>query len=185
MTGQGFDLTTRFMKWGLFGVLFAVAPAPVIVFETFMTGPVIFLAASIVTMVADQWVPGNTMTPTLIGYFILHLILFAGLYYLGAVAAAKLIGLIANRRARAAIFAALIMVALAPVFLPVYGGAGIHGGNWGTLAWFFEILDGSHFGPRATAKIYGGFLALLGAACVGMLLRLRSRRKKARPHQTG
>jgi ABC-type multidrug transport system permease subunit len=125
------------------------------------------------------------MTPTLIGYFILHLILSAGLYYLGAMAAASLIGLIANRRARAAGFLALVMAASAPAFLPNYGGAGIHGGNWGTLAWFFEILDGSHFGPWAAAKIYGGFLVLLAAACVYMLLRLRSRRKKARPHQTG
>ncbi len=177
MTGRRFDPDDRFMKWALFAVLFAAAPAPVIVFESFMTGPVIFLAASIATMTAELWVPGNTMTPTLIAYFTLHLMLFAGLYLLAAMAAAKAISLIPARPARLACFAAAALGALALAFLPVYGGAGIHGGNWGTLARFFEILEGSHFGPQAAAKIYGGFFALLGA---GVLYRGLRRRAKAR-----
>ena len=169
----------RFMKWGLFAALFAVAPAPVIVFQTFMTEPVIFLAASIVTMTAEQWASGTTMTPMLIAYFALHLILFAGLYFLGAMAAARLICLIPNRPARTAAFAAAVMAALALALLPVYGGAGIHGGNWGTLAWFFGTLDSSHFGPRAVVIIYGGYFALLGAACLYRKLRGRRAARQA------
>ena len=185
MTDQHFDLTTRLMKWGLFAVLFATAPAPVIVFKTFMTGPVIFVAASIVTMIAEQWAPNTAMSPMLIGYFALHLMLFTGLYFLAAIGLARLISLIPARPARIIGFLGLIIAALAPAFLPLYGGAGIHGGDWGTLAWFFEILDRSHFGPWAAVKIYGGLGAVLGAACLYVLLRHGNRRGKPRPHQAG
>ena len=179
MTDQHFDLTTRFMKWALFAVLFLTAPAPVIVFDSFMTGPVIFLAASIAPMTAEQWVPGNTMTPTLIAYFALHLMLFAGLYLLAAMGAAKVISLIPARPARVACFAAAALGALALALLPVYGGAGIHGGNWGSLARFFETLEASHFGPQAAAKIYGGFFALLGAGVLYRELRRRTKSRRA------
>ena len=185
MTDQQFDLTTRAMKWGLFTALFATAPAPVIVFKTFMTGPVIFVAASITMMIAEQWAPATTMTPMLIGYFALHLMLFAGLYFLAAMALARLISLIPDGSARIIGFSGLIIAALVPAFLPLYGGAGIHGGNWGNLAWFFEILGPSHFGPWAAAIIYGAFLALICAALVCKKLTHTNRRGKSRPHQSG
>ncbi len=173
MSDQRFDPDYRFMKWGLFTVLFLTAPAPVIVFQSFMTGPLIFLAASVLTMTAEQWVPGNTMTWALIGYFTLHLMLFAGIYLLAAMAAARLISLIPGSRARAATIAAAAMGALLVALLPAYGGAGIHGGRWGPLTRFFETLNGSHFGPLAAIKIYGPFAVFLGAGYLYRKLRRR------------
>ena len=171
-------LTTPVMKWGMFALLFLVAPAPVIVFKTFMTGPVIFVAASLVSLIAEAFVPAYAVSVEIVGFFALHLVLYAGLSYLAAMVAAKGLSLIANRRARAVAFWALSLGISSVAFFPVYGGAGAHGGAWGPITFFFSKLNDSHFGPHAALNIYGPFLASLGAgALIRLAWRARARGK--------
>ena len=177
MGGDRLDFTTPVMKWGLFAVAFLVAPAPVIVFETFMTGPVVFVAASLVSLIAEAFGPSGTAPIQIVGYFAIHLLLFAGLYYLAAAVMAKGLSLIANRRARALAFAALVPGAAMVAMLPVYGGAGAHGGAWGPLSFFFDKLNDSHFGPHAALTIYGPLLLGLGAVALVRMVRRRAHGK--------
>jgi hypothetical protein len=163
MGGDRLTFTTAIMKWGLFTVLFLVAPAPVIVFDSFMTGPVIFVAASLISLINESLVPAGTARVEIIGFFAIHLLLYVLLDTLAAWGIAKGLALIANGWARGWAFAAIAVGVAAVGFLPVYGGAGIHGGAWGPITFFFAILDESHFGPNAALTIYGPFALLLAA----------------------
>jgi hypothetical protein len=165
MGGDRLYFTTATMKWGLFAVFFLVAPAPVIVFNSFMTGPVIFVAASLISLIAEAFTPGAAPNVEIIGYFAIHLLLFVLLYYLAALGTAKGLALIANRRVRHCAFAALVLGGALVAFCPVYGGAGIHSGAWGPITFFFAKLNESHFGPNAALYIYGPFLLSLAAVC--------------------
>ncbi len=179
MGGDRLAFTTPIMKWGLFAVLFLVAPAPVIVFKSFMTGPVVFVAASLVSLIADALVRPGTVSVEIIGYFAVHLLLFVSLYYLAAAVVAKGLSLIANRRARGACFSALALGAAMVATLPLYGGAGLHGGAWGSIIFFFAKLNESHFGPNAALVVYGPFLLCLGAGLVVWKVRRPRRRGNA------
>lgn len=179
MGGNRLAFTTPVMKWGLFAVLFLVAPAPVIVFKTFMTGPVVFVAASLVSLIAEAFRPSSTAHIQIIGYFAIHLLGFVLLYYLAAVVMAKGLSLIANRRVRRWAFAALALGAAMVAVLPVYGGAGAHGGAWGPIIFFFAKLNDSHFGPNAALTIYGPLLPCLGVGAVFWMVRRRGARGKA------
>lgn len=163
MGGERLALTTAIMKWGLFVAFFLVAPAPVIVFESFMTGPVIFVAASLVSLIAEVRVPTGAASVEFIGYFAIHLLLFALLYYLAAVVIAKGLTLINERRARGWAFAVVLLGVAAMGAFSLYGGAGIHGGAWGPITFFFAKLNDSHFGPHAALNIYGPFVLSLAA----------------------
>ena len=179
MGGDRPAFTTPVMKWGLFAVLFLVAPAPVIVFKTYMTGPVVFVAASLVSLIAEALRPSGTAHAQIVGYFAIHLLLYAGFYYLAAVVIAKGLSFVANRRVRAFAFAALALGAALMAVLPVYGGAGTHGGAWGPINFFFAKLNDSHFGPNAALTIYGPLLLCLGAGALVRMVRWRRARGKA------
>lgn len=157
-------LTFRAMKWGLFAAFFAVAPAPVVVFESFMTGPVVFVAATAVSLIRDSLVSSGAAGVEIVGYFLVHLTIYLFLYGVAASALAKGMSLIGNTKARAAAFAALAAGIGCLGVLPLYGGAGIHGGVWGSLAFFFDTLNRSHFGPNSVLTIYGP--AALALGCV-------------------
>ncbi len=179
MGGDRLAFTTPVMKWGLFAVLFLVAPAPVIVFKTFMTGPIVFVAASLVSLIAEAFRPSSTAHIQIIGYFAIHLLGFVLLYYLAAVVMAKGLSLIANRRVRRWAFAALSLGIGSVAFFPVYGGAGAHGGAWGPIFFFFAKLNDINFGPNAALTIYGPLMPCLGVGAVFWMVRRRRARGKA------
>lgn len=154
-------LSYRTMKWALFALLFAIAPAPVIVFGSFMTGPVIFVAATVISLIRDALLPTGAAGVEIVGYFLVHLAIYLFLYGLAAAAAAKGLSLIGPRLIRGGAFAALAAAIGVLGALPLYGGAGIHRGAWGSIAFFFRVLEGSHFGPHAAAAIYGPALFAL------------------------
>ena len=98
-------MTYSVMKWALFTLLLLVAPALLFLVMAFMFMPAIFFAAGILYMIPKALVPAHTSeTLTFIGFFGLHLLIYVGLYYLISVAAAKLLFLIRNARARNAAF---------------------------------------------------------------------------------
>jgi hypothetical protein len=163
MRGKTAGLSYGTMKWGLFAALVAVAPAPVVVFDSFMTGPVIFVAANVVSLTWDALGAESAAGVEIVGYFVVHLVIYVFLYGLAASAAAKGLSLIDNRRARAGGFVALVASIAMVGVLPLYGGAGIHRGAWGSIAFFFGVLDRSHFGPTAVVTIYGPAVLVLGA----------------------
>ena len=75
--------------------------------------------------------------------------------------------------------AALALGAAMVAVLPVYGGAGAHGGAWGPIIFFFAKLNDSHFGPNAALTIYGPLLPCLGVGAVFWMVRRRRARGKA------
>ena len=165
------------MKWGLFALLFLLAPAPVIVFRDFMTGPVVFVAASLVSLIYEALVPGGASGVEIIGYFAVHLAIYLFLYGVGASAIAKALTRIADRRARGGMFAAVSLAAAALPVLPIYGGAGLHGGAFGPIAFFFAKLNESHFGPNAALTVYApAVLCLAAGGAIGLIRRHRARR---------
>ncbi len=165
MATQGTGPTYTAMKWSLFAVLFCVAPAPVIVFERFMTGPVIFVAATAVALIADSLRPAGAGGVETAGYVLVHLAIYLFLYGVLASAAAWALTAIGNRAVRWIAFAVLAAGCAMVGLAPLYGGAGLHGGAFGTITFFFEVLDRSHFGPHAAVLIYG--LAALAALALG------------------
>ncbi len=165
MATQGTGPTYTAMKWSLFAVLFCVAPAPVIVFERFMTGPVIFVAATAVALIADSLRPAGAGGVEITGYVLVHLAIYLFLYGVLASAAAWALTAIGNRAVRWIAFAVLAAGCAMVGLAPLYGGAGLHGGAFGTITFFFEVLDRSHFGPHAAVLIYG--LAALAALALG------------------
>lgn len=168
MSRKDGGLSYRTMKWGLFAALFAMAPAPVIVFQSFMTGPVIFVAATVVSLIGDALRPAGAAGVEIVGYFLVHLAIYLFLYGIAASAVAKGLSLIGAAGIRSAGFAVLVAGILGLGVFPLYGGAGIHGRVWGSIAFFFRVLDRSHFGPHAAVAIYGpaalAFGALLGVS---------------------
>lgn len=154
------------MKWGLLAVLFLFAPAPVVVFETFLTGPVVFVAATVVSLSVDALGPNGAGGAMIIGFFAVHLTIYVFLYAFVASAFARSLAAVANPRLRGAVFAGLVLVAGGVGFLPLYGGAGLHGGEWGSLAFFLAVLNESHYGPNAVLTIYGPAVFVLGAGAV-------------------
>jgi hypothetical protein len=151
------------MKWVLFAAFFAMAPAPVIVFESFMTGPVIFVAANVISLIRDALGPAGAAGVEIVGFFLVHLAIYLFLYGLAASAAAKGLSLIGNAAMRGAACAALVALIGLVGILPLYGGAGIHRGAWGSIVFFFRVLDRSHFGPDAAVTIYGPAVLAFGA----------------------
>lgn len=150
------------MKWGLMAVLFCIAPAPVIVFQSFQTGPVIFVAATLVALAADAMRPTGAAGAEIIGFFAVHLAIYLFLYGVAASAVAKALTFIADPWARGVAFAGLAMAAGGVAFLPLYGGAGLYGGAFGPITFFFRVLNRSHFGPDAVLAIYGPAALILG-----------------------
>jgi len=176
VVGEQAELTYRRMKWGLFAALFGIAPAPVIVFDSFMTGPVIFVAATVMSLIRDALRPTGAAGVEIVGYFLVHLSIYLFLYGLAAAAAAKGLSLIGNRVIRGLGLAALVAAVGVLGVLPLYGGAGIFRGAWGSIAFFFRVLNHGHFGPDAALTIYGPAVLLLG-----VLLGIRwARRQSAR-----
>jgi len=163
----------RVMKWTLFAVLVLVAPAPVVAFQSFLTGPVIFVLAQLLYMTVDIRPEGGVWHGQIIGYFAVHLVMYGALYYALAAGMARLVALAARPWVRAAALTALCFTALALAALPLYGGAGIYGGSRGSLFRFFAVLETTHFGPNAALKIYGPALAVLGALALWRLCRPR------------
>lgn len=175
MDTDGRSFTLPLMKWGLFAIFFCIAPAPVIVFESFMTGPVIFVAASLISLINDAWVSPGTAPVELLAFFAIHLLLYILLYYWAAAAVAKGLGFVADGRIRGGLFVVLVLGAGMTAFLPLYGGAGIHGGSWGPMAFFFARLNESHFGPGAALTIYPPFAFFLAV----LLVCVRCRRRRS------
>jgi hypothetical protein len=163
------------MKWALFTLLLLIAPALLFLVMAFMFMPAIFFAAGILYMIPKALVPAHTSeTLTFIGFFGLHLLIYVGLYYLIAVAAAKLLFLIRNARARNAAFAFLFIGVVALALFPVYGSGGHGPAEWRSLPGVFQEVN-NDYGPYTVAIVYGAFFLCLAA----LWLYRRHRRKRS------
>lgn len=150
------------MTWPLFVLFALVAPAPVIAFESFVTGPVVFVLAQFLYMLVDARLGADIWHPHVIMFFAVHLVMYGLGYFIIAWCAARLLSLIRGDDARRAVAATLVAAVGALALLPVYGGGGIFGGAHGSLFAFFSVLEETHFGPDAALKVYGPALTVLG-----------------------
>jgi hypothetical protein len=150
------------MKWALFALLVLVAPAPVVAFDSFVTGPVVFVLAQLLYMLADARSGTDIWNPQIIMFFAVHLAIYGFGYFIVAWGAAQVLALIGRSGARHAALAVCALGAAALTALPIYGGGGIFGGTWGSLPAFFMVLERTHFGPDAELKIYGPAFTILG-----------------------
>jgi hypothetical protein len=150
------------MKWALFALLVLVAPAPVVAFDSFVTGPVVFVLAQLLYMLVDARSDADIWNPQIIMFFAVHLATYGFGYFIVAWGATQLLALIGCSGARFVALAVFALGVAALAALPIYGGGGIFGGNWGSLSAFFMVLERTHFGPDAALKIYGPALTILG-----------------------
>lgn len=148
-------------KWVLLALLVLTAPAPVVAFESFVTGPLLFVLAQLLYMLADSAAPGSVWHPHIIGFFVVHLAMYGFGYFIIAWAIARLAHW-TGPRARRVLLSLFVLAVGALAFAPVYGGGGIFGGMRGSLFYFFTVLETTHFGPAAALKLYGPALAVLG-----------------------
>lgn len=169
------------MKWALFAALFLVAPAPVIVQHSFMTGPVVFLGATVITMIADSFTPDSVMNRTIIGYFVVHLTLYSILYFVISMLCSMFLISFKRFAARGAALSTIVIGIVSLAVFPLYGGAGIYRGRWMNLAAFFEATNNGVLGPRAALSIYGPVFACVA----GYVIYRTIRRKRSQAIDNG
>jgi len=164
--------TYPFVKWTLFTLLMLIAPSLLFLVMAFMFVPAIFFAAGIVYMIPKALVPSQTMeTLTFIGFFGVHLLVYAGVYYLLSVIGAKLLFLVRNPTTRNTAFAVVCLGVMLMALLPVYGGGGHGPIRWNTLLDVFHELN-RDYGPYTVLAVYGSYVV-----CVAALMGYRKHRR--------
>ena len=165
-------VTYPLVKWTLFTLLMLVAPSLLFLVMAIMFVPAIFFAAGIVYMIPKALVPSQTMeTLTFIGFFGVHLLVYAGVYYLLSVIGAKLLFLVRNPTTRNTAFAVVCLGVMSMALLPVYGGGGHGPIRWNTLLDVFHELN-RDYGPYTVLVVYGSYIV-----CVAALLGYRKHRR--------
>ena len=163
-----------FMKWSYFLLLLLTAPALLFLVQAFMTLPAIFFAAGIFYMIPEALQPSRSMESlTFIGFFAIHLLIFAGLYLLLSMLFAKLLSLIHGAELRRIAFAALCVVTVAATIFPLYGSGGHGATTWRNLPGVLSDINAS-YGPLSVIAVYGG------AALCALAIHTWRRRRRSR-----
>ena len=165
-TGSLSPASYPLMKWTLFTALLLIAPALLFLVQVFMFIPVIFLAAGILFMIPKAVVTSHTMeTLTFIGFFGVHLLIYAGMYLLISMVCAKLLFLIRNPITRNAAFAFVCLGVMSVTLFPVYGSGGHGPATWGSLFDLFQEVN-SGYGPYTVVIVYGSYLVFISTLLV-------------------
>ena len=164
------------IKWTLFTALLLTVPVLLFLVQAFLFLPAIFLAAGVVVVVPKLFAPGHAAESVWFLLFLgVHLLVYAGLYYLLSLLAAKAIALI-KPPAGWLIATTLVLAGLLVVtFLPVYGGGGHGPAAWGPLSHLFAEIN-RDYGRHAAVLVYGAtFVCFAAVLLVRRWRRLRSR----------
>jgi hypothetical protein len=169
-------LTYPFMKWTLFTVLVLIAPSLLFLVMAFMFMPAIFFAAGILYMIPKALVPAHASeTLTFIGFYGVHLLIYAGLYYLFSVAGAKLLFLIRNPITRNTAFSVVCLGVMFVALFPAYASGGHGPVKWHSLPDVFREVNNG-YGAYTVAIVYGSYFVCLAA----VLLYRKHRRNRIR-----
>jgi hypothetical protein len=164
-------VTERTFRRLLWAALLLVAPTLVFLVQVIFVVPTIFVPAGLVYMgyklVAYGW---NSEMPIFIGFFLLHLAVFGGLYALLAWLVGKLCCLIFPERLRLIPMALLLAGLAALTQLPIYGGAGHGPGKFGPIQFVIAEL-GRDYGAGAVYAVYGAGVLIGGLPFIPACLR--------------
>ena len=143
------------IKWTIFVALFLTVPAMLFLVQAVIFFPAIFFLAGIVFMVPKALIHlGSYDTLTFLVIFVIHLLVYFGIYYLVSVIAAKLISLIHSANVKKIIVATILAGLVILTQLPVYGGGGHGPIKWVTLSEFLTDLNKS-YGKFTVVGVYG------------------------------
>jgi hypothetical protein len=166
-------VTERTFRRLLRAALLLVAPTLVFLVQVIFVVPTIFVPAGMVYMgyklVAYGW---DSEMPIFIGFFLLHLAVFGGLYAVLAWLVGKLCCLIFSERLRLIPMLLLLAGLAALTQLPIYGGGGHGPGRFGPIQFIIAEL-GRGYGAGAVYTVYGTGLLIGGLPFIRACLRGR------------
>jgi hypothetical protein len=155
-------VTERTFRRTLWVALLLVAPTLVFLVQAIFVVPTIFIPAGMIYMgyklVAYGW---NRETLIFIGFFLVHLAIFGGLYALLAWLVGRLCCLIFSERLRLIPMALLLAGLAALTQLPMYGGGGHGPGKFGPIQFIIAEL-GRGYGAGVVYAVYGAGLLIGG-----------------------
>jgi len=167
-------VTERTFRRVLWAALLLVAPTLVFLVQAIFVVPTIFVPAGLAYMgyklVAHGW---NREMPIFIGFFLLHLAVFGGLYALLAWLVGKLCCVIFPERLRLIPMGLLLAALSALTQLPIYGGGGHGPARFGPIQFIIAEL-GRNYGAGAVYAIYSAGMLIGGLPF--LLARLRGQR---------
>ncbi len=149
------------IKWIIFIALLLTVPAMLFLVQVVMFYPAIFFLAGIIFMVPKALIHSNsTETLWFVVIFGIHLLVYAGIYYLVSIIVAKLISIIKSINVKRVILAFILVALLIITQLPVYGGGGHGPIEWVTINELFADLNKS-YGKGAVITVYGCTVLLI------------------------
>jgi hypothetical protein len=155
-------VTERTFRRILWTALLLVAPTLVFLVQVIFVVPTIFVPAGLVYMGYKLATHGwSGEMSVFIGFFLLHLAVFGGLYALLAWLVSKLCCLIFPERLRWIPMALLLTGLTALTQLPIYGGGGHGPAEFGPIQFIIAEL-GRDYGAGAVYAVYGAGLLIGG-----------------------
>ena len=151
------------IKWTIFVALFLTVPAMLFLVQAVMFYPAVFFVAAIVFMIQKAIINlGSNDTLPFLVIFVIHLLIYFGIYYLISVIAAKLISIIRSANVKKIIVATILAGLVIVTQLPVYGGGGHGPIKWVTLSESLADLNRS-YGKFTVVGVYGCTVLLIGS----------------------
>jgi len=166
-------LSEKTFRTILFVALLLTAPALLFLVQAFFVVPPVFLLAGLLYMLKKSVVSGFGMENlTFIAFFLIHLAIFGGLYWLVALVLGKVAKLAHRGAPRILLLLALLGGLTGLTQLPIYGGGGHSPARLGPLQHLLAELERS-YGSGSMLVVY-----LTAAGLVGATLAWRRWRKK-------
>lgn len=157
-------MSERTFRRILFAALLLVAPTIIFLIQVVFVVPTIFVPAGLVYMlyklVASGW---DSEMPIFIGFFLVHLAVFGGLYALLAWLIGKLCCLFVQGWPRLVPLTLLLAGLAAMTLLPIYGGGGHGPSSFGPIQFIIAEL-GREYGSGAVYAVYVSAALLCGLA---------------------
>lgn len=162
------------IQWLLFASLFLTAPALLFMVQVVIFMPAVFMLGGVFYMLPKLFTGGHlTETISFVGFFLFHLLVFSGIYWLIAWLTAKLICLIQKTKIRSLSCLILVAILISLTFFPIYGSGGHGPMRWTNLAGLCADFNHSYNFP-VTLVVYGSSIGL------GLLLFISTSRLKRR-----
>jgi len=156
-------LSEKTFRLILFVALLLTAPALLFLVQAFLVVPPVFLLAWLLYMLKKSVVSGFGMENlTFIAFFLIHLLVFGGLYWLLALVLGKVAKLVPRGAPRTALLIALLAGLAGLTQLPIYGGGGHGPARLGPLQHLLAELERS-YGSGSMLAAYLTAAGLLGA----------------------
>lgn len=130
--------------------------------QVVMFMPAVFLIAGVLFMIFKTINNPVHLGENLsfITIFVIHILIYSGIYYLLSFILAKLICLIQFDKAKKVIVLALCLCIVGITFLPIYGGGGHGPVEWVNLPEYLKSINSS-YGSATSAIVYGTVLLLI------------------------